>query len=115
MAKVGAPRYRPQLSRTLSRNQIGTLLGTAESRRDKALVALPLDTGIRLGELASLTWPSVLDAGLVVNGKVRERTVPISLHIRELMSGLGDDYHVWMGRKGPLTQDGVQIAFLRLL
>ena len=115
MDKVSAPRSRSQLPRTLSRSQMETLLAIAESRRDKALVALPLDTGIRLGELASLTWTSVPDVGLRVSGKVGERTVPISSHVRELMSGLGNDHHVWVGRKGPLTQSGVQIAIRRLL
>ena len=67
MDKISAPRSRSQLPRTLSRTEMVTLLATAESRRDKALVALPLDTGIRLARIHRRG--GVTAAGWAMSGK----------------------------------------------
>ena len=115
MSRVPAPQLRRRLPRALNRDEIGQLFEVASSRRDRALMAIPLDTGIRLGELVSLVWPRVQDSGLLVTGKTGDRTVPISSHVRELMAGLGDEHHTWTGLKGPLTHYGVQGAIPRVM
>ena len=67
--------------------QITSLFEVAQIQRDRALIAVLLDTGISLGELASLKWPQIQDLGLRVEGKTGERTVPVSPHIRRLLVG----------------------------
>ena len=115
MAHVPAPRTRRRLPRTLEPADIRRLLASADSRRDKAMLSLLLDTGIRLGELATLTWPAVTNSGLKVSGKTGERIVPISPAVRQQLVGLGDGLHIWTGKKGPLTTSGVQQAVRRCM
>ena len=110
MSRVPAPQLRRRPRRALNRDEIGQLFEVVSSRRDRALMAIPLDTGIRLGELVSPVWSRVQDSGHLVTGKTGDRTVPISSHVRELMAGLGDEHHTWTGLKGPLTHYGVQGA-----
>lgn len=108
MAGIPPPRTRRRLPRTLEPFEIAALFQRVQLRRDRAMIALALDTGIRLGELAGLTWPAVTSSGLRVDGKTGERTVPVSGQVRQLMLGLGDGYSIWTGRRGPLTRSGVQ-------
>lgn len=79
------------------------------------MVALLLDTGVRLGELASLTWAGVGKGSVTVSGKTGMRTVPISQRTQEMLVGLGNIESLWVGRKGPLSYDGVHIALRRLV
>ncbi|MCE2456666.1 MAG: tyrosine-type recombinase/integrase [Dehalococcoidia bacterium] len=115
MGEVPAPKLRPTLPRALSEGEVEDVLIAATSWRDKALVAVPLDTGIRLGEIASLRWRNVRDREIVVSGKTGERVVPISPNVRRLLSGLGDGEYVWVGRRGPMTLSGIQLAIRRVL
>jgi len=79
------------------------------------MIALVLDTGIRIGELAGLRWQHLTGGTIHVSGKTGERIVPISTHVRQALVGLGDGDHVWTGRKGPLTRSGVAQVVRRAL
>lgn len=115
MSLVPPPRTWRQLPRTLERSEIDRLLATTHDRRDRAMIAVVLDTGVRVGELAGLTWPSIKAGTMHVDGKTGPRIVPISPHVRQLLVGLGDTHHVWTGRQGPMTTDGVRRAVERTL
>jgi len=115
MRDVPAPRRRRRLPRTLEGSEIDRLMSTVKSRRDLAMVAVILDTGIRVGELASLRWSNVHAGTIHVDGKTGERRVPISPHVLQLMVGLGDGEHIWLGRYGPLTVGGCQIVIRKAL
>jgi len=122
--KVGAPMVRPKAMRSLSLEGLHTLLNTSnDSRerkwalRDRVILSFMADTGVRLGELASLTWPSVTEETVYVSGKTGENEVPISPELRFLLNMLrrwnetsfGHSDHVFLGKKGtPLTKQGVQ-------
>lgn len=54
MASIPAPRSRRKLPRTLSEGEITHLLTSIDNERNYSIFALLLDTGIRLGELASI-------------------------------------------------------------
>ena len=103
MKSVSAPLNRPRFPRTLSDNEIQALLDAALSRRDLCLLAILLDTGVRIGEVASLTWPMVSPEGLVVYGKTGSRFVPIGGKVHDLMEGLGDGHYIWIGRPKSTT------------
>ncbi|MCI0441363.1 MAG: tyrosine-type recombinase/integrase [Chloroflexi bacterium] len=115
MEDVEAPRRKKKRPRTLEESEILKILAKIPSRRDRAMVALALDTGIRLGELAGLRWQDVTRGALQVDGKMGPRAVPLSEHVQRLLVGLGDGDHIWMGRKGPLTRWGVKLAIRRAL
>ena len=74
----------------LSHDEIDALLSAAFTVREKTLVLLVLDCGIRLGEVARLRRGDVRDdCWLVVAGKVGVRQVPVSEGIARLLRTLG--------------------------
>ncbi|MCH7801358.1 MAG: tyrosine-type recombinase/integrase [Chloroflexi bacterium] len=115
MADVPAPKVHKVFPRTLEPDQIEILFDSTHSQRDRALIALPLNTSMRLSEIASLTREDVKSDGIQVNGKTGPRILPISPQVRQLLSGLGDGHHIWMGRMGPLTKSGVAQAITRTM
>lgn len=106
------PKSRRILPEVLEEYQVRRLMAAAGQGRDLAMVAVVLDTGIRLGELAGLHQRDVGDQ-LRVHGKTGARQVPISDRIRELLRDQGDG-PLWIGRKGPLTTEGVRQVFERV-
>lgn len=88
MAELDPPLRRPLLPRYLHWTQIERLLAVCHRRRDRALVLLILDTGLRLGEIAHLQPTDVGDDVLTVTGKRGERQVPISPDVRRALVGV---------------------------
>ena len=115
METVVAPRVRRRFPRTLSEGEIAQLFDAAQNRRDRAIIGLLLDTGMRVAELATLTWQKVSNTGVEIHGKTGSRFVPLSEQSKELMEGLGDGHHIWTGLQGPLTVYGVQQAVRRTM
>ena len=113
--EIGALPYRRRIPRVLTNEEVRGLLSAAQSERDRIMVLLVMDCGIRLGELASLQHTSIRDNHLVVSGKVGDRMVPISQTVRARLEGQGDSVHIWMGQRGPLTRSGIQGVFKRLV
>jgi len=108
----------------LRQEQIHALLKACEGqgfdeRRDTALVLLMFDTGMRRGEAANLKLDDVdLDLNVaVVFGKARTtRAVPFGRKTAKALDRylrarrkhpLADDAAFWLGRKGPLTGNGI--------
>lgn len=123
MARVERPRRQHKLPRTLERAEIDRLLEVShDTPRDAAMIAVLLDTGIRLNELTNLRHPHVLETRLlIVEAKGgRQRHVPMSPQTRNQLRMLGDGYHIWtsiqaghrLGR--PMTRDGVQQVIKRV-
>ena len=91
------------------------LLAAAHNERDRALLLVVLDCGLRLGEVANLRRASLRDGWMVVEGKVGDRPVPVSDELAETLTTLGEGDHVWIGRFAkPLTQHGIQMAYKRM-
>ena len=102
--------------RVLSSEEVDRLIDAAATDRDRALVLLPLDTGIRLKEILELKIRNIKDSHIIVHGKGRrERRVPIRRDIRDLVvKVLTDGGDNWPGRWGPLTKSGLQQLYPRL-
>lgn len=98
--------YRPE--------QIAALLAVCKTR-DRALIVMLLDTGLRVSELVSLRRRDIdwIDGSFVVTGKgnkPREAWLePYTVELLREMLAKRDDENpaLWMGRKGPLTIWGV--------
>ena len=69
MDGVPAPVMRRKLPRILRRDEVHRLLGFVKVERDYAILAMLLDTGMRIGELASMTRESLSAEGVLVSGK----------------------------------------------
>ena len=102
------------LPRVFQEKEITAVWNACDSAQESAWVALPLDTGVRLGELAGLRWPDIGPASMTVTGKTGPRVVPVSSTVREMLTGLGDEAHIWVSRNGPMTRVATQSAIRRL-
>jgi len=102
------------LPRVLTPLEIEDLWSVCVSRRNRALIGVFLDTGLRVGEMAGLRWRHVGPNYLNIFGKVGDGRVPVNPQVKQLMVGLGDGDCVWVGRCGPLTDVGITAIVRRL-
>lgn len=112
MESIRPPRLRRSPPLVLSLPQVRRVMAAAMTRRDKALLALLFDTGIRLGEVHTLTWSAIGEETMIVEGKTGRREVPISSWTKWVL--LGVDLP-WRGPKGRLTANGLYQAVRRCL
>lgn len=109
-----APKVPKRLPASYRPEQIAALLRTC-GIRDRALIMLLLDTGLRVGELCSLTRDAIdWEAGSfrVVGKGNKERQgwlhpYTLTLLRAYLTTRTDTDPALWYGRKGPLTGWGV--------
>lgn len=86
MLDVLKPRVKLDTVRYLTKGEIQTLYSElSNNKRDRAIVLTLLDTGIRVGELLSITTSSLDTNILQVNSKTGPRVVPISPCITQLL------------------------------
>ena len=110
---AGLPRRRT-MPRILSVDETNHLLNAAKTRRDRSLVLLVLDCGLRLGEVANLRKTDLRDGWLALRGKAGARQVPVSPEIADELITLNAGDYIWQGLRGPLTRDGVKRVYQRL-
>lgn len=129
MSPSRAPRSTPWLSRDEQRHFLATVQQGGVVR-DLALLQLALHTGVRIGELCALTWGDVQltaqQGSLKVLGSpttyrggrsTLPREIPLNTTAREALLALGYARHqgtstpVCMGRRGPLTEHGINVMF----
>ncbi len=97
---------------SLEADELMSLLYSATILRDKAILTLFVDTGMRSGELAGLRKLDIEAEIVTVRGKSGKRQIPISEDARRLLLSLiiaeaSKDEYVFHGHKGPLTRNGV--------
>jgi integrase/recombinase XerD len=115
MVGLRAPRLRRRPPLTLDGPTLRRVMVAALTRRDKALLALLADTGIRAGEAWGLRWSDVsVEASTIrVDGKTGAREVPMSEVVRWLLLGVELPWRSEGG--GELTLDGLAQAVRRCL
>ena len=104
MTLVPAPRRRRKTPRTLSIAEASNLFVVKLSRRDRALLCLLLDTGIRVSEAINLRVEDVKSETIIVNGKTGEREVPISQDTRRQILDLADSGYIFPGQEGHICR-----------
>jgi integrase/recombinase XerD len=104
------PKAEHRLVETLSRDEIQALEDRAGTERDKLIVRVLADTGIRLGELLGLRAADLVEMGreryIKVGGKTGERLVPLqpSLYMRlRKLAGRGGERVFVTSRRSPRT------------
>ena len=85
MEPVKSPRRPKTLMPTLELGELMSLLHSAESPRDRAIITLIMDNGVRAGEVCSLLKHNIKQETIIVRGKVGWREVPISEETRRLL------------------------------
>jgi len=110
MDLIDPPKRRKKVRPTLSSWEMMQLT-QAQSLRDRAILSLFIDSGPRVGEVASLRKQNIFEDYIKVNGKNGEREIPISEETRRLLLALAESNgatdHVFMGQRGPLTTSGI--------
>ncbi|MBA7468793.1 Tyrosine recombinase XerC [subsurface metagenome] len=113
MSKMRAPGHSgDELMATLEADETMMLLFSSSSHRDRAILTLLVDSGIRSGELAGLRKQDIGAETITICGKTGKRQVAISEETRRLLRSLvaeenSQDDYVFHGHKGPLTRHGV--------
>ena len=117
MLRIERVKRKKSLPRVLTQKQIETVWESCDNDRDLGLVALVLDTGIRLGELAQMRKQDMGSRTLRVSGKIGDRQLPITPELRVMLMSLGDDAYYWLSYTTwlPLTYDGLKRVFTRVL
>ncbi len=113
MQLVRPPRLQTKTMRTFTEQELYIIFTLPVPLRERAMVTLFLDTGIRAQECANLTWDDIRPDYIIVNGKTGERDVPISDSTFRLLSQLkaesngSSSSHVFQGKRGQMTYEGV--------
>ena len=116
-AKIKLVRFKVEPQPTYSASEIAQLLQACDQTsvngvRDKAIVTVLFDTGVRVGELVSMGMPDWINRTVTVNGKTGVRIVPLGdtslVEIQRYQRRWklrGDS--LWQGKKGKINESGV--------
>jgi len=85
MEAINPPRRPKTRMATLEANELMMLLHSAQDPRDRAILTLIMDNGVRAGEICSLLKHNIKQETVVVYGKTGWREVPISEETRWLL------------------------------
>ena len=115
MPLVHPPRLLPKAMRTFVDEELYALFTQPLSTKERALLTFLIDIGPRADECANLTWEDIMPGYVVLRGKTGERTVPISETTYRQLQALTSGYqHVFRGKRGPLTYEGIYKLVRRL-
>jgi integrase/recombinase XerD len=107
MEAINPPSHPKTRMATLEPNELMKLLHSAQDLRDRAILTLIMDNGVRAGEVCSLLKHNIKQETILVDGKTGWREVPISEETRRLLlqvAAKSPDEHVFHGHKGPITR-----------
>ena len=111
MDLIEPPTRRKKVMPTLTSHEMMQLRAQAGCLRDEAVLSLFIDSGVRVGEAASLRRQNIFEDLIRVTGKTGEREIPISDETRRLLLALvennGNSEYVFQGQRGPLTTSGI--------
>lgn len=111
MGSVTRPRVRREIMPTISTTELNLLAWAVSSAppRDKAIIALFIDTAIRKGEACNLKRQDIWEDRIIIHGKTGYRIAPISQVTKDLLLSLPaheDDYVFHGCRNKPLKSTG---------
>ena len=110
MTSVTRPRVPKQIMPTISDTELNLLAVFLEKAppRDKAILALFIDTAIRKGEAINLKRKDILEDRIIIHGKTGYRVAPLSSITRDLLLSLPatTDGYVFHGKGKPLGSTG---------
>ena len=121
MASVDPPLRLQKVAPTLDELELRRLVAAATTQRDREMVLLAIDNGMREGSIAGLQRGQIGANYIKVSSKGREAYIPISEDRRRglmklLESQNGQGRYVFLSNKGgPLTPNGVYQVFRRLM
>ena len=117
--KVAAPRRPKLLPRNLSPEQVEALFDACNDssnfERDRLLVLVPLNTGLRRGEVAAMKKDDLRESVRLLGKGRKERYVPISPSLADELREIGNQKYIWTTDEGGrLAERGVEAAYTRI-
>lgn len=122
--QVSLVRYRVVPQPIYTDGEVKRLLSVCDQQtlngiRDRAMVIVLYDTGVRAGELVSMEVPNWDRRSVKVDGKTGVRDVPLGVACIQAVERYTrkwqlDQGTLWQGKKGPLTGSGVLQLIQRL-
>ncbi len=123
-AKVEPPKREKVLKRALTPEEVQKLLKACEGKhwlhlRDRALILLLLDTGLRIHEAHSLRVLDILDSTCIVRGKggkhrviafSPETRIALQRYLKACPCKPQAEQPLWWGDRGALTLEGMKVA-----
>lgn len=102
--------------RVLTSEEVQALFAAAATDyRDYLLIGVIMDTGLRIGEVASIRLHSIRDNWVHVEGKVGHRRVPVSPTIANALREFAQGDVVWVGRSGEaMSVDSLKAVVRRI-
>ena len=89
-ACIRTPTVHRKPPRTLTQGEVDLLRAAPMSRRERLIIGLMLDMGLRVGEVAQVAAEDLQDGRLTVHGKGgRDAVLPMPEHLVELMPAEG--------------------------
>ena len=85
MDAINPPQRPKTRMATLEANELMRLLHSAQDHRDRAILTLIMDNGVRAGEVCSLLKHNIKEETVVIYGKTGWREAPISDETRHLL------------------------------
>ena len=110
MDDILPPRRPKKVMPTLQAHELMFLLASASTPRDRLILTLLIDTGIRTAEVVNLRKQDIKRHTIIVNGKTGEHEVPISEETARLFAVVASqspDELVFHGLKGRMTRAGI--------
>ncbi len=124
MVRIKKPKVPPKPVEVFTADELTRIVGTADSKgfldvRDRAILLVLIDLGVRLDEVTGITLADVDLRGqtITVEGKGRiRRTLPVGRTAAAALDRylrarrhhrLADRAEFWIGPKGPLTNSGI--------
>ena len=104
MADIPAPRRRKKHPRTLSATDLARLFLVPICTRDRALLCLLIDSGVRIGEAVKLQAEDLLEETIIVDGKTGAREVPITQDTRQQLLRLAEAGYIFRGQRGHVSR-----------
>jgi integrase len=100
---------------SLNEIELAWLLATPTNPRDRALISLIIDTGIRISEALNMCFSDIRDEHITVDGKTGMREIPISAEVKDQLSILGARGRIFKSDKGPLRKDSAYKIIKKVL
>jgi len=110
MDDILPPRRPKKVMPTLQAHELMLLLASTSTPRDRLILTLLIDTGIRSTEVVNLRKQDVKRHTIIVNGKTGEREVPVSEETTRLLAIVASqspDQFVFHSTRGPMTRHNI--------
>ena len=113
-AEIPMPKKEDNPRRIFTPFEFSMIWQACRRQIDKSFVIVLFGTGIRIGELPQRR-SQVNRGSMMVTGKTGRRQVPITQDVQRALDVIGNDTHIWVSPRGPMTLEGMHSMWDRIV